>query len=155
MIVGGLADQQQSSRIVEHRAAHADFWRRIAGLGFEQRLDPPAVGACVRRHDPRAQTAQRFIAFLVVRVGCVGQAGLRGRQQLARPNQPVRITLVWVAVRELAGQIAGSVTSADSPTGPPVTSMSESVSVRQVPEISTSDGRNRALYAIFRLSGTQ
>jgi hypothetical protein len=50
-------------------------------------------------------------------------------------------------------QSADSDTIATSAVASPA--ISASVSTRQVPFISTSLGRNRALYAIFRLSGTQ
>ena len=135
MIVRRLADEQQAAVVVEYRAADADLGRRVTGLGLEQRLDPGSVGPGVRGHDARAQTAQRLIAFPVMRILGVGQAGLRRRQQLARPEQPVGFGV----------QIVGSVTSAGSETELPWISMSASVNVRQVPEISTSDGRNRAL----------
>ena len=108
----------------------------------------------MRGHDARTQAAQRQIAFLVVRILGVGETGLRHRQHLAGPNKPIRVASLGPFWR-LAGQTVGSVTSAGSVTEPAEKSASASVSVRQVPETNTSDGRNRALYAIFRLSGTQ
>ena len=57
------------------------------------------------------------------------------------------MTAVWgrAIVEDVAVQIAGSVTIVDSPAATPGTSMSASHNVRHVPEINTSDGRNRAL----------
>ena len=54
------------------------------------------------------------VAFLVVGILGEGETGLRRRQQLARPDQPVRV------VRLVRGvQAVGSVTSADSDNGSP------------------------------------
>ena len=130
MTVNGFADQQQPAVGVEHRAAHADLGGGIAAFRFEQCLDPSRVDFCMRGQDAGAQAAERDIACLVVGIFGESQPGLGGRQQLPRPKQPVRI----------AGQPTVSVTSAGSPIA-----RSVPVSMRHVPEISTSEGRNRAL----------
>ena len=169
MIVDDLANEQYAAFLIEHRSADTDLGRRIADLGFEQGLDPRMIGAGVRCHDARTQPPERLVTFDIVRIFGERETGLRGRHQLARPGQPVGVVgsvgRPLGLVSGLRAQTVGSVTRAvsvvvppgpsplrPSPLGP---SISASVNVRQVPEISTSEGRKRALYAILRLSGTQ
>jgi hypothetical protein len=153
MIVDDFANEKYAAFLIEHRAADADLRRRVTGFSLEQGFDPRMIGGGVGRHDARTQPPERLIAFDIVWVLGEREAGLRGRHQLARPDQPIGISPFGVPVGFVAGfggQTVGSVIKAASvvvPPGsvPPGPSMSASDNVRHVPEISTSEGRKRAL----------
>jgi hypothetical protein len=105
----------------------------------------------VRQYTSGERT-QGLIAFGVVGVLGEGEAGLGDRLDLPRPDQP----------NGFAGGFGRQAQFADSGTSvgcgtpaPDSDARSASVSIRQEPPASTSAGRKRALYAIFRLSGTQ